>query len=84
MQKSASIQPRTSLSKFGGKFDSLFIRLLKANGAPAAGVGAKTTPAAVSAKEETAASPKTPLFLANGRDGQANDLQQHDKATNQH
>ena len=41
------------------------------NGAPAAGVGAKTTPAA-DAKEETAASPKTPLFLANGRDGQAN------------
>ena len=29
LQKSASIQPRTSLSKFGGKFNSLFIRLLK-------------------------------------------------------
>ena len=28
MQKSASIQPITSLSKFGGKFNSLFIRLL--------------------------------------------------------
>ena len=28
MQKSALIQPRTSLSKFGGKFISLFIRLL--------------------------------------------------------
>ena len=28
LQKSASIQPRTSLSKFGGKFNSLFIRLL--------------------------------------------------------
>ena len=31
LQKSASIQPRTSLSKFGGKFNSLFIRLLRAN-----------------------------------------------------
>ena len=29
LQKSASIQPRPSLSKFGGKFNSLFIRLLK-------------------------------------------------------
>ena len=29
MQKSASIQPRTSLSKFGGKFNSFFIRLLR-------------------------------------------------------
>ena len=28
LQKSASIQPRTSLSKFGGKFNSSFIRLL--------------------------------------------------------
>ena len=28
MQKSASIEPRTSLSKFGGKSISLFIRLL--------------------------------------------------------
>ena len=28
LQKSASIQPRTSLSKFGGKFNSLFIRLV--------------------------------------------------------
>ena len=28
LQKSASIQPRTSLSKFGGKFNSLFIRLI--------------------------------------------------------
>ena len=28
LQKSASIQPRTSLSKFGGKFNSVFIRLL--------------------------------------------------------
>ena len=28
LQKSASIQPRTSLSKFGGRFNSLFIRLL--------------------------------------------------------
>ena len=28
LQKSASIQPRTSLSKFEGKFNSLFIRLL--------------------------------------------------------
>ena len=28
LQKSASIQLRTSLSKFGGKFNSLFIRLL--------------------------------------------------------
>ena len=28
MPKSASIQPRTSLSKFGRKFNSLFIRLL--------------------------------------------------------
>ena len=27
-QKSASIQPRTSPSKFGGKFNSIFIRLL--------------------------------------------------------
>ena len=29
LQKSASIQPRTSLSKFGGKFNSLLIRLLR-------------------------------------------------------
>ena len=29
LQKSASIQPRTSFSKFGGKFNSLFIRLLR-------------------------------------------------------
>ena len=28
LQKSASIQPRKSLSKFGGKFNSLFIRLI--------------------------------------------------------
>ena len=28
LQKSASIQPRTSFSQFGGKFNSLFIRLL--------------------------------------------------------
>ena len=28
LQTSASIQPRTSLTKFGGKFNSLFIRLL--------------------------------------------------------
>ena len=28
LQKSASIQPRTSLSKLGGKFNSIFIRLL--------------------------------------------------------
>ena len=28
LQKSASIQPRTSLSQFGGKFNSIFIRLL--------------------------------------------------------
>ena len=28
LQKSASIQPRTSLSKFGGTFNSFFIRLL--------------------------------------------------------
>ena len=28
LQKSASIQPRTSPSQFGGKFNSLFIRLL--------------------------------------------------------
>ena len=28
LQKSASIQPRTSLSKFGWKFNSLFIRFL--------------------------------------------------------
>ena len=30
MQKSASIQPRTSPSKFGGKFNSVFTSLLKA------------------------------------------------------
>ena len=29
LQKSASIQPRTSLSTFGGKFNSLIIRLLR-------------------------------------------------------
>ena len=29
LQKSASIQPRKSLSKFGGKFNLLFIRLLR-------------------------------------------------------
>ena len=28
LQKSASIQPRMSLSKFGGKFNSFFIRLI--------------------------------------------------------
>ena len=28
LQKAASIQPTTSPSKFGGKFNSLFIRLL--------------------------------------------------------
>ena len=32
LQKSGSIQPRTSLSKFGGKFSSLFIRLLRGDG----------------------------------------------------
>ena len=31
LQKSASIQPRTSVSKFGGKLNSLFIRLLSLN-----------------------------------------------------
>ena len=31
LQKSASKQPRTSLSKFGGKFNSLFMRLLSYN-----------------------------------------------------
>ena len=31
LQKSASIQPRTSPSKFGGKFNSLFICLLGAD-----------------------------------------------------
>jgi hypothetical protein len=31
LQKSASIQPRTSLSKLGGKFNSIFIRLPKAD-----------------------------------------------------
>ena len=30
LQKSATIQPRTSLSKFGGKFNSSFIRFLNA------------------------------------------------------
>ena len=29
LQKSASIHPRTSLSKFGGKFNSVFIRVLR-------------------------------------------------------
>ena len=29
LQKSTSIQPRTSLSKFGGKFSSFFMRLLR-------------------------------------------------------
>ena len=33
LAKSASIQPRTSLSKFGGKFNSIFIRLLRAQAA---------------------------------------------------
>ena len=32
LQKSASIQPRTSLSKFGGNFNSIFIRLLRRGG----------------------------------------------------
>ena len=32
LQKSASIQPRTSPSKFGGKFNLLFIRLLSPQG----------------------------------------------------
>ena len=36
LQKSASIQPRTSLSKFGGKFNSLFIRLLRPDAEAAA------------------------------------------------
>jgi len=41
LQKSASIQPRTSLSKFGGKFNSLFIRLLRPDpGAEQPGTGA--------------------------------------------
>ena len=31
MMKSASIQPRTSPSEFGGKFNSLFIRLLRSD-----------------------------------------------------
>ena len=31
LQKSASIQPRTSLSKFGGNFNPLFIRLLNSH-----------------------------------------------------
>ena len=35
LQKSTSIQPRTSPSKFGGKFNSIFIRLL--GGDPGAG-----------------------------------------------
>ena len=29
LQRTASIQPRTSLSKFAGKFNSIFIRLLR-------------------------------------------------------
>ena len=32
LQKSSSIQPRPSLSKFGGKFNSIFIRLLRLHG----------------------------------------------------
>ena len=36
LQKSASIQPRTSLSKFGGKFNSFFIRLLRPEPKPGA------------------------------------------------
>ena len=37
LQKSTSIQPRTSLSKFGGKFNSLFIRLRRRGSATPAG-----------------------------------------------
>ena len=37
LQKSASIQPRTSPSKFGGKFNSLFTSLLSRD--PGAGAG---------------------------------------------
>ena len=38
LQKSASIQPRTSLSKFGGKFNPSFIRLLTLQATHAVGV----------------------------------------------
>ena len=38
LQKSASIQPRTSPSKFGGKFNSIFIRLLGEEGQGRKGV----------------------------------------------
>ena len=38
LQKSASIQPRTSLSKFGGKFNSLFIRLLNPESVTLSGI----------------------------------------------
>ena len=41
LQKSASIQPRTSPSKFGGKYSILFIRVLTR---PAAGVRAGCGP----------------------------------------
>ena len=41
LQKSASIQPRTSPSKFGGKFNSLFTSLLSCDPAGHAAVGVK-------------------------------------------
>ena len=43
LQKSASIQSRTSLSKFGGKSNSIFIRLLK-DDAPLLDVGEGALP----------------------------------------
>ena len=39
LQKSASIQPRTSPSKFGEKLNSIFIRVLNRGGAAAADAG---------------------------------------------
>ena len=42
LQKSASIQPRTSPSKFGGKYSILFNRVLRRGSAPRRSLGSPT------------------------------------------
>ena len=55
LQNLASIQPRTSLSKFGGKFKSLFIRLLNGYGNYDRAERIKETVANVKSERSTAA-----------------------------
>ena len=63
LQRSASIQPRTSLSKFVGKFNSFFVRLLGHDtpafgaSAPASGVNSARSSQAPSAITSGRASP---------------------------